>query len=348
MAEHRLDAFLTGHARTIYYFTGALLAAETPAALVIERDGRSILLSPVGEAPAVDECVPVETYSISRVVADAHADAARLLKDRIEGNRDGTWAVEFSYTPAALLNSLSSNSVTDAGPLLRFLRKRKDEDEIAEIRRSLELSAIAYDAARAAIRPGVTEIEVYLAMLEAATQSVGHTFTLAGDFACGLRCVRGGGPPTTNVVEPGDLYILDLFPACAFYFGDTCRTFAAGEASGEQHDAWEHVAETLSMAEKMLRPGLSGRELYSAVRGRLATHEFGSSFWHHAGHGVGFHGHEAPRLIPGSDDVIEVGDVIAVEPALYSEHLRGGIRLENTYVVRDAGVERLFEYPLQL
>ena len=46
--------------------------------------------------------------------------------------------------------------------------------------------------------------------------------------------------------------------------------------------------------------------------------------------------------------MIEVGDVIAVEPALYSERLRGGIRLENTYVVRDAAVERLFEYPLKL
>src|SRR5205809_5216707 len=152
MAEHRLDAFFTGHARTIYYFTGALLAAETPAALVIERDGRSTLLSPVAEAPAVDECVPVETYSISRVIADAHADAARLLKDRIKAKRHGTWSVEFSYTPAAFLNSLSSDSVTDAGPLLRLLRKRKDEDEMSEIRRSLKLSAIGYDAARAAIR----------------------------------------------------------------------------------------------------------------------------------------------------------------------------------------------------
>ena len=133
-----------------------------------------------------------------------------------------------------------------------------------------------------------------------------------------------------NVVQSGDLYILDLFPACAFYFGDTCRTFAVGEPTPEQRRAWKLVADTLAMAEKMLRPGLAAKELYTAVRERLAPHEFGSSFWHHAGHGVGFHGHEAPRLIPGSDDVIEVGDVIAIEPALYSEQLRGGIRLENT------------------
>ena len=85
------------------------------------------------------------------------------------------------------------------------------------------------------------------------------------------------------------------------------------------------------------------------MRDRLATHpDFGSSFWHHAGHGVGIHGHEAPRLIPGSDDVIEPGDVIAVEPALYAEQLRGGIRLENTYFVHESKMERLFDYPTEL
>ena len=84
-----------------------------------------MLLSPDDGSAAVDEWVPVETYSISRVVADPHADAARLLKDRIARYRDRTWSVEFSYTPAALLNSLSSVSAADAGPLLRFCGKQR-------------------------------------------------------------------------------------------------------------------------------------------------------------------------------------------------------------------------------
>jgi Xaa-Pro dipeptidase len=347
MQPQRWDAFLTGHARTIYYLTGTLLAPESPAALVVWRDGRTVLISPAAEAPAVDECVQVETYSIARTVADAHADAARLLEDRIGIDKE-KWGVELSYTPAAFLTCLRSASLSDAGPVLRSLRKHKQDDEIAEIRRSLRLSAVAYDAAKSAIRPGATEIDVHDAMLAAVTRSAGTTLTFAGDFACGLRCVRGGGPPTPNQIQAGDLYILDLFPACAFYFGDTCRTFAASEPSPEQHKAWELVASTLAMAEQMLRPGLAGRELYESVRKRLASHEFGSSFWHHAGHGVGLHGHEAPRLIPGSEDVIEIGDVIAMEPALYADELRGGIRLENTYVIGESGAERLFEYPLEL
>jgi Xaa-Pro aminopeptidase len=349
MGSRNWDVFLTGHARTIYYLTGALLALDSPAALVLRRDGGTVLISSAVEAPAADECVPVETYSISRVIADAHLDAARLLADRIAGDVSRTWVVELSHTPVSYIDTLRTTSLIDAGPALRYLRKRKEEDEIAEIRRSLALSKVAYDAARATIQSGISEIDVYNAMLDAATQSAGHIFTFAGDFACGLRCVRGGGPPTKNRIESGDLYILDLFPACAFYFGDTCRTFSVGEPSRMQQKAWELVASTLGMAEQMLRPGLPARELYSAVRDQLATHsEFGSSFWHHAGHGVGIHGHEGPRLIPGSDDVIETGDVIAMEPALYSEQLSGGIRLENTYLVRETNIEKLFDYPLEL
>ena len=259
MAGRNWDVFLTGHARTIYYLTGVLLAPDGPAALLIRRDGRTVLIAPVTEAPAVDECVPVEVYSLSRVIADAHSDAARLFADRSAGDIGRNWVVELSHTPGSYVNHLRAADLSDAGPVLRSLRKRKEEDEIAEIRRSLAVSKIAYDAARAAIRPGITEIDVHNAMLDAATRSTGHTFTFAGDFACGLRCVRGGGPPTTNRLESGDLYILDLFPACAFYFGDTCRTFSVGEPSQMQQNAWEMVSSTLAMAERMLRPGFGPR-----------------------------------------------------------------------------------------
>ena len=72
------------------------------------------------------------------------------------------------------------------------------------------------------------------------------------------------------------------------------------------------------------------------------------SFWHHAGHGIGHNGHEAPRIIPGTNDIFEVGDVFTLEPGVYSTALQGGIRLEDNYVVREAGLENLFDYPLWL
>ena len=64
-----------------------------------------------------------------------------------------------------------------------------------------------------------------------------------------------------------------------------------------------------------------------------------STFWHHAGHGIGYRGREAPRIIPGCGDVFEVGDVLTLEPGVYSAALQGGIRVEDNYVIREHGLE---------
>jgi len=71
-------------------------------------------------------------------------------------------------------------------------------------------------------------------------------------------------------------------------------------------------------------------------------------FSHHLGHGIGLYPHEAPHLNPNWDDRFEEGDVFTVEPGLYSDELRGGIRLENNYRVTAGGVELLTEFSLSL
>ena len=55
-----------------------------------------------------------------------------------------------------------------------------------------------------------------------------------------------------------------------------------------------------------------------------------------------------PHLNPEWDDVLEAGDVIAVEPALYDPTLECGMRIENNYLVTDLGLELLSPFPLDL
>jgi Xaa-Pro aminopeptidase len=115
-------------------------------------------------------------------------------------------------------------------------------------------------------------------------------------------------------------------PAC-----DTCRTFAVGEPTDLQFRAWELVLEAVRLAEGMIRPGVLARDVYHAVKDFLDSHEItAKSFWHHAGHGIGHDGHEAPRMIPGANDVFEAGDVITIEPGIYSPALQGGAGWKTT------------------
>ncbi|MBV6430890.1 MAG: putative peptidase [Bryobacteraceae bacterium] len=347
MEQRQWDLFLTADPRTAYYFTGSLAPADAPVAFLLWTEGRSLLITPGPMEGQADRILPLETYSIERAVDYPERDLARMLRPLLTGKRLG---VERRMVTGMMEQALPvSSRVEDATETMLRLRRWKAPDEVAEIERSLQLCAAAYDAARAAIAPGLKEVDVYAAMYEAVVKQAGTAVAFPGDFACGERCIRGGGAPTERVILPGDLYILDLFPAPAFYSADTCRTFSVGDPTDIQQRAWEVVVEAVRLAEGAIRPGVAARDVYRLVKDYLDSEPVTEkSFWHHVGHGIGHRGHESPRIIPGSTDVFETGDVFTLEPGVYSQALHGGIRLEDNYVVTETGIRNLFAYPREL
>jgi Xaa-Pro aminopeptidase len=213
------------------------------------------------------------------------------------------------------------------------------------LKRAIAATGAMYEAARQRIRPGVSELEIFSALQGAAVEICGEMLTGTGnDYACGVR----GGPPRERTCQAGELYILDLGPAYRGYFADNARTIAVdGRLTDEQLAAWRHVCEALAVVERRARPGVRCRDIYEEVRQWLATAPVGS--WSsHLGHGIGLFVHEMPHLNPEWDDTLEAGDVIAVEPALYDPALSCGMRIENNYLVTDAGLELLSPFPLDL
>jgi Xaa-Pro aminopeptidase len=82
----------------------------------------------------------------------------------------------------------------------------------------------------------------------------------------------------------------------------------------------------------------------------LAERGFGPQFKHGTGHGVGFAAidHNArPRIHPASDDVLEVGMVFNVEPAVYVEGW-GGLRHCDLVAVTGEGAELLTPFQASL
>src|SRR5262245_16829063 len=293
MAGNRWDLFASGDYRTAYYFAGALCPADTPVLFLLWQDGRSALISTTTTALCCDEQVQVETYSIQRCITRPVHDASTLLLDRLGRSTLTVKAValEGGSVPAVLAGCFQASyphaKLDDATEALLKLRKRKEPDEIDSIRESLKYCAVAYRAARETIAPGKTEIDVYNAMASAIYREAGTTIVFAGDFACGERGIKEGGPPTGRVIQSGDLYILDIFPAVRLYAADTCRTFAVGSPSDAQHRAWEIVLQAVRMAEDLVRPGTPARNVYREIKRFLDSHELTeNSFWHHLGHGI--------------------------------------------------------------
>jgi Xaa-Pro aminopeptidase len=170
LEQLQCDVFVTADVRTIYYLTGSFAGEGSPALLALEGDGRSVLITPVGEGALASDIRTVETYSIERTITQPVHDAVRLLADALGERRRRRAAVERASTPALVEQQLLGAGIVDATATVLRLRKRKEADEIEEIRRSLRLCAVAYDAARRTIVPGRTEIDVFNAMHGAITR----------------------------------------------------------------------------------------------------------------------------------------------------------------------------------
>ncbi len=240
--------------------------------------------------------------------------------------------------------AVGDHAIEDIEPDLYRLRRRKDDDELRMLHAAIAATERMYEAARAILRPGVSELEVFNELQSVAVQFLGEPLTATGnDYQCGSR----GGPPRHRFVEDGELYILDLGPAYRGYFADNARTLAVGDPTDAQLEAWNYVVEVFDLVEAEVKPGVSAHRLFQLAQAHLDRCPHGV-FNHHLGHGIGLFPHEAPHLNPHWDDTFQVGDVFTAEPGIYAPELRAGIRVENDYLVTSEGVQCLTTFASEL
>jgi Xaa-Pro aminopeptidase len=140
-------------------------------------------------------------------------------------------------------------------------------------------------------------------------------------------------------LSPGDLVLVHCNSYLDGYWTDVTRTYCLGEPGPRHAAMYAAVLAASAAALAAIRPGVRGRDVDRAARQALAERGFGEQFKHSTGHGVGFAAidHNArPRLHPVSDDVLEIGMVFNVEPAVYLDGY-GGIRHCDVVAVTEGG-----------
>lgn len=162
--------------------------------------------------------------------------------------------------------------------------------------------------------------------------------------AAGPRGAMPHAEASAAIVEPGGLVVLDIGAVVDGYASDITRTFATGTVAADLARAYELVREAQALAVAAIRPGLSGREVDGLARNHLEAGDMAALFVHSVGHGVGLEVHEGPRLSSRSDDVLEAGMVVTVEPGVYLPG-QAGIRIEDTVLVTAEGADILTEWP---
>jgi hypothetical protein len=231
---------------------------------------------------------------------------------------------------------------------LAEMRRRKDPDEVALLRRCMRAGEAGHAWARANVQAGMSELEVYCGVSAACTRAAGQAVIVYGDFAVSPGPERRGGPPTGRVLEPGDMLILDYSVVIGGYRSDFTNTLVVGrDPTSDQQRLYDLCCQAMAAGERELRGGVGCRTVYAAVHDVFDRAGVAQHFPHHAGHGLGLTHPEAPFFVRDADETLLAGDVVTLEPGLYVAGV-GGIRIEHNYLVTAEGYERLSNHAIVL
>lgn len=340
------DLLLVARRESVHWLTGAYVKAPYEPVAAVTPDGHVTLIVPerqLGEPAAADEVLGYEAKWHSTNRDDQRAASSSVLNAKLTSAPQRTACEMSTHCPHAFYRW--DTTYVDIDPVIFQLRRCKDADELALLRHANRANQAMYERARQLAKPGANELDIYSELYKVAVQALGEPPTYFGqDFRSGAR----GGAPRDRRIEAGELFIFDLGVGFRGYHSDNARTISVdGRPSDLQQLAWQHCAAIFPLVESFVRPGASCRQLFTMVDELLNQHK-PWKFDHHLGHGVGLAPQEGPHLNPFWDDTFAEGDFIAVEPGLYHEELRTGVRLEQNFLVTQGGVELLTNWALNL
>ena len=250
----------------------------------------------------------------------------------------------FGKLRAALGDEISCVSLEEAP---QKLRQVKTPAEILAIRKACTITADAFRAILPKIREGMTEkelqIELDFTMLKLGADTTAFdTIIAAGEHGSLPHAIPGN-----RTIRQGDMITMDFGAKVGNYCADMTRTVALGKPSEEMRKIYETVLRAQTMCEDALAAGRNCYDIDKLARDYIDARGYAGRFGHGLGHSVGIDIHEEPRLSPSCQEILKAGVVITVEPGVYVPGV-GGVRIEDTCLVRENGCEALTDADKQL
>lgn len=231
--------------------------------------------------------------------------------------------------------------------ILNKARRVKSPEEIELIRTAEKIGDEAFTHILGFIKPGMKEREIALEIEYFMQKSGADGLSFETIAASGLRSAMPHGTASEKTVEKGDFLTLDFGCIYKGYCSDMTRTVVIGKASERQKEIYNIVLEAQNAAIAAVSAGKMCSEIDAAARNIIKNYGYGNNFGHGLGHSVGIEIHERPAFSPKSNDILQNGQVITVEPGIYIEGF-GGVRIEDLIVVNDERAINLTNSPKNL
>lgn len=242
---------------------------------------------------------------------------------------------------------VGSKELIEMQKLITAPRRVKDDTEIEKIAEAERIGDEAFCYVLDRIRAGRTERDVALDIEFFMKKQGASALSFDTISASGLRSAMPHGTATDKPLEKGDFLTLDFGCVYEGYCSDMTRTVVIGHADERQREIYNIVLKAQQSSLDALAAGKRCDEIDAEARKLIKDAGYGDNFGHGLGHSVGIEIHENPSLSPKCTDVIEIGNVLTVEPGIYIEGF-GGVRIEDLTAVTSNGVKNLTSSPKQL
>lgn len=340
-----MDGYLVTDVNNVYYFTEFLDIPGAALCLVVPVEGEATLfVSTLSETAANIEakgCI-VKQVKTGEKLVDKAVEEIKRLKFKYFGFDKVAVSTYLKF-----LEELKDTKFEEKTGVCYDLRRVKDAEEVALIRKAARLTDIGVNAAVEAVKPGIREYEV-AAEAEYAMRLKGSSgVAFETIVASGVRSAYPHGLCTDKIIREGEFVTIDLGAMYRGYRCDITRTIVVGKPSRKQQELFNLVLNAQKLGIKSIHAGIKGRDVDGIVREMMIKAGYGDYFIHGLGHGVGLEIHEPPSLSQASEDTLVEGNVVTVEPGVYLPKF-GGVRIEDTVLVLKDRAERFTKAPKKM
>ncbi|MGI6198037.1 MAG: aminopeptidase P family protein [Candidatus Cloacimonadaceae bacterium] len=235
--------------------------------------------------------------------------------------------------------------LVDITPLITPLRKVKNAWEIEQLQKAIDVTGEGILDIFKQARAQMYEYELEAMLFYRMQRSGLHHWGFAPIIASGINAATLHYGQNNCQIEQGQIVLMDVGAACNNYSADITRCFpVSGRFSDRQRQIYQLVLDVQKEIIEMIKPGVTLMDLQIKTRELLAESalaiglikdldEITKYYMHGVSHFLGMDTHD----VGGRNAVLEVGNVITVEPGIYIPEENLGVRIEDDVLVTEEG-----------
>jgi Xaa-Pro aminopeptidase len=334
-----------------WYLTGWCPQFESGAVLVPRKGTAMILGGPESEPFAKQDSAITETrnFPVFMVPDEEYPNATIIDFQQLFAELNATLGqmrrvglVGAGRMPAdchrQIVDGFAGVELIDVTREYLELRYMKSPWEIEQIRAAFKLADECYEAMKAAVAPGVSEIEVAAAGEYAARRKGASGFGFSAIVGSGKRANAVVPTASSKKLQPGELVMLGLAPKIQGYagvFGDSVPV--TGSATASQKECLKRLGEAFRLTKEQLIVGKTGRQIDAPARAYFDKHNLSKYLVCPFVHTIGLHEAESPFFGPNSDDVLKPGMTVCVDVSFFGHPEWNGVRIETGFEITAQG-----------